>query len=236
MKIAFSLFFILFTTVLTGAEVHKLTVSASASVHKPADKLTLSLGVLTTDRNVESAIKANNEKMKEILATISQVGLSDSEFQTGNFTVVPQYSPPPKNPSADWQPTIVSYEVRNTITIDTTKIDLTGKIISQAVKEGANLFEDLSFSLQDPQNAQTEAISKAVQKARLYAEAAASQAEIRLGSIIDLNINSSFIQPRFVKAERFAAIPGPVANATPVNPGNVETTASITMVYEINKP
>jgi uncharacterized protein YggE len=210
---------------------NKLKVNGSAVLHKPADKVALKIGVVSNDKNVQQALSANNEKMQKVLAAIKKTGLSEKEFQTGNFTVEPQYSRPPKEPLPNWHAEIVGYEVRHTLSIHTTKLELVGPVIDAATKEGTNLIEDILFTLQDSQLAESEAIANAVQQAHVYAEAAAKEAGIRLGDILELTVNPSSITPRFLKAERFAAIPQ--ANSTPISPGDVEVNASVSIAYEI---
>lgn len=222
--------FLLFSAqTLSAADPHKISVSGNAVIHKPADKLSLRVATLTNDRSVESAIKSNNEAMQHILAALKKIGLSEDEYQTGTFTVNPQYAKPPKDPASDWRPTIVGYEVRNTLQIQTKKLDLAGTIIDASTKNGANLVDEIAFSLEDTESAQAEAITKAVNQAKIYAETAALAASEQLGDVLELTINPATVTPHFMKAERFA-----MANtAPPITAGEAEITASVFIVYEI---
>lgn len=223
-----------FSTDLTAQEIrHKLTVSGSSVVSKPADKLSLVIGVITQDQKVEPAMKSNGERMQKILAALTKVGLSAKEVQTGTFSIFPQYAPRPKDPLPDWHPAIVGYEVRNTLTVHTDKLDLAGPMIDAVAKEGANLVESISFSLLDPQEAQSEAIEHAVQQARAYAVAAAKEARISIGDILELTINSSSINKRYPSPQAFVMM---AEDSTPISPGDVDVTASVTIVYEISGP
>lgn len=229
-----SLFLVCLTSPVLAEDAHKLVVNGNSTLHKPADKLSLKIGVVTLNQNAGAAIEANNEQMQQLFQTLKKTGLSENEFQTGSFTVAPQYTPPPKNPPPDWHSTISGYEVRNTLSIHTNRLELAGPLIDAAAKAGANLFEDISFTLQDTQNAQIEAIGKAVQQAKAYAQAAALEAGVKLGDVLEISLNPSTIVPRFYKAERFAMAMGD--NSTPIAPGNVEVTASVSMTYELRHP
>lgn len=215
---------------LEASETNKLKVNGHSTLHKPADKLAMKIGVVTFDKNADLAIKANNEKMQNVLTSIKKTGLTEKEYQTGSFTMGPKYSPPPKEVPPDWRPTIIRYEVRNTLSIHTGKLELAGSIIDAAAKEGANLFEEISFSLQDNQSAESEAIVKAVQQANVYAEAAAQEAGVDLGDVLELAINPSAVTPRFLEAANFKASS---ESSTPISAGDVEITASVSIVYEI---
>jgi uncharacterized protein len=212
---------------------NKLHVNGSSVLHKAPDKLTIKIGVVTTDKNVETAIKANNEKMQNVFSAIKKIGLTEKEYQTSSFTIVPQYSPPPKNPPPDWHATITGYEVSNTLTVHTNKLEIAGPIIDATTKQGANIVEDISFSIQDTEEAQKEAIVKAIKQARAYADAAVEEAGITLGDVLDLSLNPAQIYPRFMqpKALAFAAMDS--NNPTPISPGDVEVSANVSVIYEL---
>lgn len=225
-------FFIFFLSIFFSChadELHKLTVSGSVTVSRPADELHMTVGVVTQDESVQKAIQQNREKMGRVQEAIRRAGFSEKEYQTGTFQIAPQYAPQPKTIPPDWHPEIVGYEVRNTIAIQTAKLDLAGPAIDAVVKQGANLVEGLSFTLQDMQQAKSEAIAQAVRQARGYAEAAAKEAGIALGNVLELAINPSQVVPRIMRMEKFAL----AAEATPLTPGDVEVSSTVSLIYEI---
>lgn len=227
----FLLLFIFLVGGLNADELHKLNVTGSAALFKPADLLTMTVGVVTQNPQVKAALKANGEQMRAMNDLLKNVGLSQKELQTGTFTVVPQYATPPRNIPENWHPAIVSYEVRNTIAIKTTQLELVGAIIDAVAQAGANLVEDLNFTLLDQQPAKSEAIAQAVQQARLYADAAAKEADITLGDILELTINPAPIAPRPFRMEKFAM--AAMDAGTPITPGEVEVNATVSLVYAI---
>lgn len=210
---------------------HKLNVNGYATLYKPADKFTLKLGVVSFDSNADVAAKVNREKMQAIFAALKDMGLSDREMQTARYVVVPKYTPTPRDPSPNWEPTIKGYEVRNMLSIQTNQLEIAGQLIDAAAKQGANIFEDISFSLQEPEDAQTEAITHAVQQGRTYAEAAANAAKITLGEILELTLNPTAVTPRSMNAVKFSSLAQ--GNETPISTGDVEITASVSVVFEI---
>lgn len=216
----------------TPEKEHQLSVTGSAILQKPANKFTLRLGVVTSDSEVDEAIAANREKMKEIIKALKTLGLKETEYQTGHFTVSPKYTQEPKNPPPEWMATINGYEVHNHLTISTNKLDLVGKLIDETTKAGANTIDDLSFALIDQQEAEAEAIVQAVRQARFYAEAAAKTAGVSLRDVIDINVNPSTVSP-FVRNERFAYMAK--EETTPIIPGDVEVSANVSIIYAIEK-
>jgi uncharacterized protein YggE len=139
------------------------------------------------------------------------------------------YSPQPKNPPQDWRPVITGYEVRNTIAIQTKKLELAGIIIDTVGKNGGNLVENITFSIDNEQSAKSEAIAQAVQQARSYADAAAKAAGITLGPIHDLIINPSMVSPKQLRSYAINEA------STPISSGDVEVSASVQIIYELQQ-
>lgn len=229
LKILFLLAFLITRPLFGAEEVHQLEVTGSAVLYKPADQFSLTIGVVTNDKNADKAISANAEKMQQVQIAIQKIGIKNSELQTGNFTTLPLYMPRPKDPPADWTPTIIGYEVRNTLSIKTENLAIVGKLINASANAGANLIEDLAFSLKNMEEHQAEAIRNAVKQARMYAEAAADGAKVSLGEIIQININPVLHPYRAAKSNVYAAM----SAETPVTAGNIEVSANVSVTFEI---
>ncbi len=209
-------------------DFQKLTVTGNSVVYKPSDKFNLTIGVVTVNKDVKTAMSANAEKMKPIFESLKQLGLTDKEYQTGSYSINPQYTPQPKNPPPDWQEKISGYEVRNTIVIHTQKIELASDIIDTISKKGGNIIENLSFTLANEDSAKSEAIALAIQQARQYAESAAKAAGVTLGPVREITINPSMDMPRFQKTFAIREV------STPISPGDVEVSSNVQVVYELN--
>ncbi len=220
-----------FSPKLVADEIPKITVSGSATVQKPAEKASITIGVVTTGSETQKALKSNSEKMDSVLSNIKILGLDGKEIQTGRFTISPQYSPAPRNPPPDWHASIVGYEVRNTLTIETTKLNLVSKIIDTATQYGSNQIQNLSFTLIKEDEAKGEAISEAIKQAQHYAEVAAKGINAELGEVIEIGINPPYINVHSSKAGRLAMATADVP--TPIVPAQVEVSATVSMTYAI---
>lgn len=229
MKLLILTFLCVFSVAYGELQSNKLSVTGQATVYVPADKLTMSIGVVTRDLHAQVALKENRERMNEVIQSLKRVGLMENDYQTGQFSVTPTYTQPPKNPPPNWQQTISGYEVRNTVIIKTNQFELAGAIIDEVGSNGANLIDSISFTLEDPQTAKNAAIALAVQQAIGYAETAAQAAHVSLGSLLDLSINPSVIAPHY-KMNTFAMA---AEAGTPIHAGNVEIQATASLVYEI---
>lgn len=225
-----SFIFIILTQTIYADNPHKLSVSGESTIYKPADKLSIMIGVETYDQDVKKAIQANARKMQDIHDALLKMGLSETELQTKAYTVVPRHTPTPENPPPKWEPTIIGYEVRNTLEIRTDKLELAGNMIDVASSAGANFIHSISFSLQNEQQAKAEAIAQAFHNAESYAQAAVKEAGLQLGQIIDLTVNQPVKRTELFKGSRNL---GSQEIPTMISPRDVEVSATVSIVYEI---
>ncbi len=215
----------------TVKEFPKLTLSAQATLHKPADELQMTIGVVTLAQDAEKALLENSTKMQAVIKSIEALGFTKSDYQTGRFNIHPTYSPPPKNPPPDWRPSINGYEVSNSIAIKTGQLTLAGKLIDTANKAGANSIENIHFTLHDPRSYWDEAIRTATANAINDAKTLASAGGVKLVRLHSISLeHANVITPRgnnvyFAKASS--------ESAPPIEAGDVEITAGVALTYEI---
>jgi uncharacterized protein len=219
------LLFSLFLAPLS-AETAKLSVRGEAAIKKPADQASINIGVVTEAPNARDAIDANNKKMGKVIETLKDFGLEKGELLTGQFQVVPQYSQRPKPAPEDWKPKVTGYQVINNIKVKTTLLDQLGEILDEVSGAGANSISDIRFSLKDPREHRKEAITKATQNAIQDAKVLADAADVKLARILSISLDQSEIRPYM----RAAAM----NEAVPIEPGDVDVSASVNLVYELS--
>lgn len=209
-----------------------ITLNAQAIIRKPADELRLTIGVVNLGENAEAALAENSAKMESVINSLETAGLLKSEFETGHFSIHPSYTPYPRDPPPNWKPSINGYEVSNTISIKTDKLTEAGKLIDAANKAGANSIENIHFGLRDPRTYWNEAIGAAVANAISDAKVIANAANVKLGRLISVSLDSNnAISPRsnnLYFAKTMAAEIAP-----PIEPGEVNISANVTIIYEI---
>lgn len=208
-----------------------LTVSSSATSSQPANQAAFAIGVITENKNAHRATEENQSRMSQLSTALKQLGLNESEMQTSQYTLRPKYSQRPQNPPADWKASIVGYEVRNQLRVTTTKMDLLPKIFTSGMESGANTIESLQFSLKDSSSLQQKAIAEAINNAKSFAVTAAEASKVRLEKIHEISINPGSISPYLYRGARMALTATP---EVPIEPGEVEASASVTIIYEID--
>ena len=213
-------------------DVPRLTVRGNAELRKPADQLRLQIGVVTQASEATSALAENSQRMEEVVAALKKAGLSEDEYETGRFSLQPVYSRRPRQAAAEWRRHIVGYNVTNTISIRTERLDLAGQLIQAANEAGANQIDAISFALADPRRHRSEAIAAATVHAIADARTLADAASLRLVRILRITLDDAAVRP-LLTLGRGAAMAAEVAATPPIAPGEVTVRASVTMVYEI---
>jgi uncharacterized protein YggE len=214
----------------------RLTVRGDATLKVPADQLRLNVGVVTDAPTAQAALDRNTEKMKRVAHALNAVGLSEADYETGQFEIQPQWSPRPRNPVGDdWRPHIVGYTVTNRLRVKTTEIDLAGKIIGAASDAGANTVDSITFDLADPRLHRGAAIAAAAANAIADARTLAAAASVHLVRVISLGLDEASAVPRPLRPLAMAEGMDlkTVAAMPPITAGEVTVRASVQVVYEI---
>lgn len=208
-----------------SAEIAKLQVHGHAELKKPADQVSLSIGVVTEAQNARDAVEANNKKMNRVINALSEFGLEKKDYETGQFQVVPQYAPRPKETVENWKPKITSYQVSNSLKVKIAMLEQLGEILDSATVAGANSIGDIQFNLKDPREYRKEAITTATQNAVQDAKNLAEAAGVKLGNIISLTLDQADIRPLFRAAM--------MNEGVPIESGDVDVNAGVNITYEI---
>ncbi len=212
--------------------IPKLTVRGAAELHKPADRLLLHVGVVTEDPAATTALQENSRRMEAVINALEKAGLSEQEYETGRFSVRPVYSRRPRNASPEWHPQITGYEVTNSLSVRTKKLELAGRLIEAANGAGANSI-DVNFDLADPRTHRAEAIATATANAKADGATLAQSAGVRLIRMLLINLDQAGWRPPVPRRSRGMAMAESAAVAPPIRPGEVTVTAAVTIVYEI---
>jgi len=73
----------------TAIDNKTLFVTGSATTQTKPDKVTVSLGVETTNAKAKTALATNSELMNKIINALKIAGVSENETSTSSFTITP---------------------------------------------------------------------------------------------------------------------------------------------------
>ena len=210
-----------------------MSLTGEGMVTASPDMAVLSLGVVSEDRTARRALLANTRAMTALVAAMKKAGVEPKDLQTSGFSVNPNYSRPRvlqngRPPARE----IVGYSVRNTLTIRIRDLANAGEILDQAVSLGANAISGLRFTVAEPKPLQNEArkaaMADALEKARLYADAAG----VSLGAIQSITESAGIRppQPQMMARAQIA-----MDAAVPIEAGAITYRAQVNVVWEIGK-
>ncbi len=208
------------------ADTPRLTVTGEGAVAGRPDMATITLGVTTEAATAAEAMAGNSEKLGRVLQRLKEAGLEDRDLQTSGLSLNPNWTQSPEGEA----PRIAGYVASNMLTVRVRALDRLGAVLDQAVQDGANTLQGVSFGLVDPQPAMDEARRKAVARAQARAQLLTEAAGVQLGPILEIREGGDGYQPP-MPMYREAAMDAPV----PMAEGEIETTAQVTLVYELKQ-
>ena len=214
----------------------RLTVHAEAKVEVPPDQLHLRLSVVTSNPDSDLALQDNNRQVEGLIRALNELGLGSDDYRTGQFQTYPEWSRPPRPAPANWQRSIVGYTVSNELLIKTEQIELAGKLLAAAQTAGVDQIGGLTFALAEPADHRDGAIALATERALRKAKTLATAAGIKLGPIQSLTLDQAAEPSPFPRMEMMAVKSGMASDAVPVNAGDVEVRAGVTVVFRISEP
>lgn len=217
----------------TGNTSARLVVRGEATVRVVPDQVEMSLEAETSAETAEVALTENSVAIVALQELLHAEGLTSAEYETGQFSIQPQWSRPPRPAPADWTPDIVGYRVRNSLQVRTSRIELAGRLLALAQSAGVNKAGRLNFSLADPEAASQKAIAAATAKARQRAEVLAQASGVNLAGLLEAQVEDeqSGNLPRLMMAEAAQARGG--VSSVPITAGDVEVHAAVRLVYRI---
>ena len=202
-----------------------LTVSADGRVERAPDLATVSGGVVTTAATAAAAMAENATRMNAVVAAVRKAGIGDRDIQTSGLSLQPQYRYGNNQP-----PVLTGYQATNMVSLRIRKLADSGRLLDTLVGVGANQLNGPQFSIENADAAldaaRTAAVATARARAGLYAAAAGMRIR-RIASISESGGVESVPRPMMMRAAKAEAA------ASPVEPGEVALTVTVTMTFEL---
>ncbi len=218
------------TTFAEGIKPPTISVSGEGIVEAQPDRATISVGVVTREKNPSAVQAANARAAQSVINAIVALGIERKNISTGNYNFNPTY-----RHFDNGRREIDGYEAANSVTVVVDDLKLVGKIIDTALANGANQVNGLNFGLRNRTAYQDEALRLAVLDAKRKAEVVASVLGKRIVGVYSVSINSSRISaPQNYKMARSMAEDS--ANfETPVESGTLQCSADVHVEFEIDR-
>lgn len=190
-----------------------VTVSGEGVVLAVPDRAEISAGVETRAASARAALQANATAMEDVLTALRSAGGTDVTTQSVSLST-----------SFDDKGSPNGFVASN-IASATVAFAKAGALIDAAVAAGANTVYGPSPSRSDADTLYREALAKAVADAGGRAAVLAKAAGREVGRVTAISESGAAPVPVFAKAAADAS--------TPVESGPQETTASVSVTYEL---
>lgn len=201
-------------------------LSVTESVSTAPDIANLSAGVTTQARTAVEAMRLNAEQMTNVIAQIEAEGVSGDDIQTSGINLSAEYD----YDQQTRQQVFRGYRVANRVNVTLREIDRTGEVLDALVSAGATDLGGISWSVDDPVEARDQARTSAFEAARQQALEYAGMAGFEDIRLLELSENVPSGRP-IAMAAREGAMLADVS--TPVRPGQVESSVTISVKYEM---
>ncbi len=222
-------------TPVAAQEAPKRTISVSATGTVTAEPniAVVTMGVLTEAKTARAALSANTKAMGALIDQLVAQEIAKKDLQTSNFSVQPRYVYPKRSSDGlQRPPRVVGYTVSNQLTAIVRNLDSLGEVLDKAVSTGSNQIQGLRFSIDKPgplrDEARKRAVSRAVARAKLLAEAAG----VTLGPIMSMSESGGVRPPQPVARGRVLAAEAADA-PVPVARGEQELSATVNITWAL---
>jgi len=202
--------------------------SGQGKITGTPDKATVTVAAISEAKEAETAAAQSAAVQTQIVDAAKVIVGAEGSVQTTSYSLNPVYD------YTDNKQILRGYQVRNAITVELWNTKSVGPLIDAAVKAGASEVNSISFGLRDGTALRQKAIAAASKDALREATAAAEGLGLKVGEVRNVAVGStSGSMP--VPMEKFARVAA-VSDATPVEAGSVDMTATVTIEVQLVKP
>jgi len=179
-----------------GPQEKTISVTGTASTSVEPDLLVVTFGMETQEKTAKEALDANSDAMNRVISAINIAGIKQDQISTSGFNIFPVYDGFEDPVTKRWTQELRGYQVTNTITVKTGKLDLAASIIDGAVTAGANRVDNVYFTISPDRQVilKDDLIGRAVENAKEKAEKALTPLEYTIVGVKAVSL-SDFAMP-----------------------------------------
>lgn len=168
-----------------------VSVSGVGEVRAEPDRASVTLGVESRKLALADARGEVTRAVEALLKLARELKIDAKHVRTTRLTVQPEYNWNAENSSRK----LTGYLVSRQVEIDLRDLDKLGTLLERGVDSGANQIGDPQLDSSRRRELEREALTKAVEDARLNAETLAKAAGVKLGTVRTLSASSAASPP-----------------------------------------
>lgn len=215
------------------------TVTGLGKVVAVPDVAQFTFTVITEgDEDVAKLQEENAKKMNAAIAYLKEQGIDEKDIKTQQYNVQPRYQYNPCREGGVCPPPDISgYSINQSVEVKVREYTRAGELLSGVVSAGANSVSQLTFTIDDPAQLESEARAQAIAEAAEKASAIAEAGNFKVGRILSIG---EYESPQPMPYGYGMGAGGGVfmedaKAAVPVTtePGSQEVNVSVSVTYEI---
>lgn len=216
---------------LVHAEERPRTVSVSGSgeIAAEPDLAHVTLGVEARKPSMAEARQEVAATVERVLALTRSLRIDPKHVNATRVQVQPEYSWDEK----DRQRVLLGYLVSRQVQVELRDLEQLGALLERAVDAGVNQVNDPMLDSSRRKTLEREAMAKAVEDARLNAEALVRAAGARLGPVRSLNGSSSAPPMPMYRRSAMAMADAAGAPEASYQPGEMKFSATVSAEYDL---
>jgi uncharacterized protein YggE len=161
----------------------RLTVVGRGSIDAVPDTAKVTLGVYALEKDLRTAKSNADAAVSELLEVARSAGVSPKDVASSILSIEPKYS------DAE-TPEFLGYEVSRSVEVTLRDLALLDKVVDQAIDAGANRQFNVVLTSSKLRELQDQAMSVAIEDARLQAARLAEGFGARLGPVRTIGPNT----------------------------------------------
>ena len=215
------------TVEVIQGESRVISVTASEEVRVEPDIAEISIGIRTEADEAEACRNENSLLTEAVVEAVKALGVEESSIQTSELDLYPNYK---------WtgsEDVLTGYTMNTTLTVSDLPVELTGKVLTDAVGAGATDINSVTYLSSGYDEAYQQALELAIQTARAKADVMAEASGCTVTGVANIQENSYSQTGRYTDYAVNAALAKADTAETVVQPGELSISANVTVSFSI---
>lgn len=219
-------------TATAALSLRSVSVSGQGEVQAEPDQAIVNLGVEARKPKLEDARAAVTKAVEAILKLTRDLKIDPKYVRATRISVQPEYN----WDNTSRERTLIGYFVSRQVEVDLRDLEKLGTLLEKAADVGANQIGDPRLDSSKRRELERQALAKAVDDARLNAEAIAKAAGGTLGQARTISASSGYVPPPMpmMRVKTMAAEAGDAAQT--YQSGNMVFNGNVQVEYDLKVP
>ncbi|MEP6690980.1 MAG: SIMPL domain-containing protein, partial [Gemmatimonadaceae bacterium] len=216
-----------------------VTVIGESEIKVVPDRVVLTLGVASSNKDLTELKKQNDRRMQSVLAAIAASGVAPNDVQTDYLNLEPEFDT--QSPA---RRILIAYVQRTTLVVTLRDVAKFDRLLTAALQAGVEYIQGVDFQTTQLRKYRDDARALAVRAAKEKAVALATELGQSVGTPQSIQEgyngwSSSYrgwwgrsAQGMSQNVVQLAGDGGGAAGAGPLAPGTLSVRANVTIVYE----